>query len=136
MFAAHLGSANSDTISLPSATITDAQGSPATARAIYRVDSNGKVYSRINGGAAVEIGQWCDPVASAGGYEARASVLSGTVNTGMFGTWLALTSSYEWGQEVTTNSFVTGQFQVEIRATGTGTVLATATIDAEADRTL
>lgn len=137
MFAAHLtSSANGDAISLPDRTIVDAQTSPATARAIYRVDADGNVYEKIGAAAAVLISQWCNPALNAGNYEARATILSGSVNTGTFGSWQALSTSREWGQEVTTNSFVIGQFQVEIRNATTLAVRATATVDAEADRTI
>ena len=137
MFAAHLtSSGNSDVISLPLRTIYDGEVSPATARAIYRIDSDGYVYEKIGSLPAAVIDQWCDPVTNTGNYEARATITSGSVNTGTFGSWLALSTSREWGQTLTSSIFITGQFLVEVRSIATGVVRATADIETEADRTL
>lgn len=107
--------------------------SAGTATAAYRLGSNGKVYQVING-TQTFIEDWCVPNTSAGNYEARVTVTSGSLTSGTTGTWLALTSTRDWAlQETSSGNTSLCTFTVEIRPTG-GSALDSATINLEASR--
>lgn len=106
-----------------------------TAVASYQIASNGKVYKTV-GATTTEIEQWCTPTSAAGNYEVFATLNSSTgsgLASGTTGAWLALTSNRTWTvTESTSGNTSTAQLGMQIRRVGTGTVLATATIDLEA----
>lgn len=102
--------------------------SSTTATAVYRVASDGKVYSVVNGGAARELEQWCTPTTSAGNYEARATVTAGALTSGTTGSWVALTSTRDWTlQETVSGTAALCTFTIELRPIG-GATIASATI--------
>jgi len=113
-------------------------GVPAgeTAVASYQIASNGKVF-KIEGATTTEIEQWCTPTSAAGDYEVWATLNSSTgsgLSSGTTGSWLALTSNQTWTVTESTSGNLSGaELGMQIRKTGTGTVLATATINIEAD---
>jgi hypothetical protein len=117
------------TISITNKTITRSTIS-GTATATYTLDNDGNV--RSHSGTVQEV--WCSifGVATAGptaNYEARATLQSGTINTGTFGSWLNLGTDRSWSN-VNPNeddSTISGTMLIEIRSTG-GTVLDSATI--------
>lgn len=134
-----LGVAQNVTIVLTSQTglnsIVD-QVSSGTATVSYQIASNGKVYKTI-GATTTEIEQWCTPTSAAGNYEVfatlNASVGSGLAS-GTTGAWLALTSNRTWTVNESTSGNLSGaELGMQIRKVGTGTVLATATINLEAE---
>lgn len=116
-------------IAITNQTISAGVFSPDTAEAGYRLNSNGKVYKNQNG-SLTEIETWCTPTSEASNYEARVTVVSGVTPTGTIGSWVALSSTREWTvQEPTPGNTSTSTFTVEIRRTGTTTVLDSATIE-------
>ena len=119
-------------IAITNQTISAGVFSPDTAEAGYRLNSNGKVYKNQNG-SLTEIETWCTPTSEASNYEARVTLISGTTPSGSVGTWVALSSTRDWTiQETIPGDTDTSSFTVEIRRTGTTTVLDSATIDLSA----
>jgi hypothetical protein len=116
-------------ISITNYTIGAGVFAPDVAEAGYRLNSNGKVYE-IKNGTFTELETWCTPTSEASNYEARVTVVSGVTPTGTIGSWVALSSTREWTvQEPTPGNTSTSTFTVEIRRTGTTTVLDSATIE-------
>lgn len=107
-----------------------------TATASYQIASNGKVFKTI-GATTTEIEQWCTPTSAAGNYEVFATLNSSTglgLSSGTTGSWLALTSNQTWTVTESTSGNLSGaELGMQIRKIGTGTVLATATINIEAE---
>jgi hypothetical protein len=119
-------------ISISNESIFALSFAPDDATAAYRLNSNGQVESLVNG-SPTTLEQWCTPTSAAGNYEARVTVTSGALSSGTTGTWLALSTSRTWSvtQSGAGSSFCS--FTVEIRRTGTTTVLDSALIDLVAD---
>lgn len=108
-------------------------GGGTAANVGYRLTSAGQVDAREQS-TYTNVGQWCTPTSFASDYEVLITVISGVTPTGSpVGSWSALSASREWGVSagIGTNNF--SQFTAQIRKTGTGTVLASATIYLEAD---
>ena len=84
-------------------------------------------------GGGTYSGEWM-LVGPASGYEARFTILSGTLSTGTAGSWLNLGTTRTWTVSRSTIGSTICQGTVEIRDAATLAVLATATITLEADR--
>ena len=108
-------------------------GTAATAK--YELQSDGDIIGNgVAGGGDVDIGDWVEPRAAAGGdYECKVTINSGSLTTGTSGSWLALSSTRTWTivQGVLGSSNV--NFTVEIRLVGSTTTLDSATIDLTAE---
>lgn len=126
-----LGAIAGVVISITNRSISVITGGFSSATVGYRLNSNGNV-ERNQQGSYSTIEQWCTPASQASNYEARATIVSGSPS-GTFGSWLALSSSREWTLFAAQNNFETAQITVEIRQTGTTTVLDSATITLTAD---
>lgn len=112
--------------------IASNQSAPATAG--YSVNSNGFDYERVQSVSSV-LTQWVTPTSAGGNYEVFATVTSGSVTTGTTGSWVATSGNPEWTRSngaVGTIVFTT--LSMQVRATGTTTVLDTWTINLEAER--
>lgn len=108
-------------------------GGGTSANVGYRLTSAGQVDVREQS-TYTNVGQWCTPTSVAADYEVLITVTGGVTPTGSpVGSWASLSASREWGISagIGTNNF--SDFTVQIRKTGTTTVLATATIHLEAD---
>lgn len=129
MFAAHLAGGGTR-VSLSGYTVVHVNA--AGARAAFRLGADGKAYTAT---AMVETYRqdWVQPLTDAGLYEVRATLQSGTVTSGPFGTWDALSSDREWVSTSSPGTFRTGTFLVEIRDAATSTVRASATILLESE---
>lgn len=125
-----IGSTGNDAlIAITNRTISAFVFPPNTAEAGYRLGADGKVYKYENG-VFTEIETWCTPTSQASNYEARVTVNSGSTPTGSVGTWAALSSTRSWTISETTSGVNNlSNFNVEIRRTGTTTVLDSAVID-------
>jgi len=126
-----LGSAG-DTLSLSNQTITSVVASPATASTVYYLNNDGTIQREING-VVTGLGDWLVPGVNASNYEVFATLDSGSLTTGTTGSWLNLGTSRVWS--LTNSSFgpQTTQITVQIRRTGTATILASATITFNAE---
>ena len=100
----------------------------------YQINTNGFDYERINGVDTV-LSQWVTPSSAGGNYEVFATVTSGSVSSGTTGSWVATSGSPLWTRVTpivgTINIVV---LSMQVRATGTGTVLDTWTVTLEAER--
>ncbi len=134
VFQAAVTMVGSPRVSLPTTTnVTHSQTGGATAG--IRVDNVG-VYSRREGGVFTPIQNWVTPTVFAPGtYEVMFTVLSGTVNTAgsdATGSWLALTSTRNWGRtQGSLSATVTGTLQIRLGVT----VLASSSVTLVADAT-
>lgn len=121
-------------ISITNQSITDSDATAAYA--YYFLTAGGQVEQSTQAGGASpsNIEQWCTPTSAASNYEARVTVTSGSLTGGSStGTWLALSSTRNWYvSESTSGNTKQCIFTVEIRRTGTTTVLDSATITLEA----
>jgi hypothetical protein len=100
----------------------------------YQINTNGFDYQRINGVDTL-LSQWVTPTSAGGNYEVFATVTSGSVSSGTTGSWVATSGSPLW----TRVAAVVGTINIvslsmQVRATGTGTVLDTWTVTLEAER--
>jgi hypothetical protein len=90
-------------------------------------------------GTGAGSGTWLTGGGTNADYEARASNLTGNTGnaTGTYNTWLVLSTSRTWGLVAgAIGTLRTTSFTLEIRmAASPNTVLATATVNMEADRT-
>ena len=117
-------------IHLENATISDADpGSPYDGQAEFVLGSNGEAYEyrKPVSGSDVQIFTWLLS-GSAGDYEARVTVTSGTLDSGTADTWEVLSTSRRYGVARTTTGSESCTFDVEIRDTATQTVQASCTV--------
>ena len=105
----------------------------SAAAASYRVKSTGYDYKIING-AETTNQQWITPTSQGGNYEVYATVTSGTITTGTFGSWLATTTNPTWGVVARSGAYVAGVITMQVRKTGTTTVIDTWTVSLEASQ--
>lgn len=121
-------------ISITDQSIFDLDASDAYA--YYFLTSGGQVASSTQAGGTspTTLEQWCTPTSQASNYEARVTVTTGTLSGGSgTGTWLALSSTRNWFvNESRSGASTLCIFTVEIRRTGTTTVLDSASITLEA----
>lgn len=110
-----------------------AAGVPAQS-AGYQINTNGFDYQRINGVDTL-LNQWVTPSSAGGNYEVFATIVSGSVSSGTTGSWVATSGSPLWTRVAaivgTINTVI---LSMQVRATGTGTVLDTWTVTLEAER--
>jgi hypothetical protein len=120
------------TVNFNDAVVT-AAGVPAQS-AGYRIDANGFVYQVVNG-VDTSLGQWVTPTSAAGNYEVFATVTSGSVSSGTTGSWVATSGSPLWTRvAVISGTINIVELVMDVRATGTGTVLDSWSITLEAER--
>jgi len=99
----------------------------------YRVDVNGVDYQVVNG-TSTALSQWATPTSIGGNYEIFATVISGSVSSGTTGSWVATSGSPLWTRAAATFGTFIVELSMQVRATGTGTVLDTWTVTLEAER--
>lgn len=123
--------ASAVTITLDALSIYGYASSPATASAVYQINSNGSVYENINGAGYTFRDLWCVPASEAIYYECYASLVTGTLSGGSAatGTWLALSTTREWNVSQSTAGSKYTVINVGIRRAGTTTILASADIE-------
>ena len=100
----------------------------------YRINTNGFVYQVVNG-VDTSLGQWVTPSSAGGNYEVFATIVSGSVSSGTTGSWVATSGSPLWTRVAAISGTInTVVLSMQVRATGTGTVLDTWTVTLEAER--
>jgi hypothetical protein len=120
------------TVNFNDAVVT-AAGVPAQS-AGYRINTNGFVYQVING-TDTSLGQWVTPSSAGGNYEVYATLVSGTLSSGTTGSWVATSGTPLWTRvAVISGTINTVELGMDIRATGTGTVLDSWSVTLEAER--
>ena len=119
------------TVTINNGLVSDFQvGTNSTASITF--NSNGTVSSVGNAGTYTT--DWIDPTSAApDDYEIRATISSGTMTSGTFGSWLALTSNRTWSKTQFTVGSSSAQVLFEIRK-GSGSVLDSGTITFNVER--
>ena len=113
--------------------IVTAAGVPSQS-AGYRINTNGFVYQVVNG-VDTSLGQWVTPSSAGGNYEVFATLVSGTLSSGTTGSWVATSGTPLWTRvAVISGTINTVELGMDIRATGTGTVLDSWSVTLEAER--
>ena len=120
-------------ISITNQTITEAGFGFAT-DASYKLGANGNAYGGALGFENY-LEQWVTPTARAIDYEAKVTLVSGTLTSGTVGSWLALTADRTWYAHANAGGYKSCTFTLEIRRAGVATVLDSATITVTADAT-
>jgi hypothetical protein len=129
-----LGSAGDPaTISITNQNVADFTGGARTATAGYRLTSAGIAQTLVNA-TYTTVETWCVPTSEAVNYEVFVTV-SGNLDFGPTGSWTSLSTTQTWYNQASVGNSSIGTLTVEIRRTGTTTVLDTATISLEADAT-
>jgi hypothetical protein len=121
-----------ETVSISDTSVTATRVGSGTAVAGYVLASSGDI-NRLNNANTTDIGDWITPKSAASGYECKATVSLGSLSSGSTGSWLALTSDRSWTCNQSTPGTKSATIVVEIRKTGTTTVLDSATITLEAN---
>lgn len=130
-----MGSSADAVISITDQNISYSSGGLTQSTAGYRLNANGQAEANEQNSYST-LEQWCTPTSAASNYEVRATMNYGTLASGTVGSWLALSSSREWTVFASIGTNEQAGFTVEIRRTGTTTVLDSATITLEADAIL
>ena len=120
------------TVNFNDAVVT-AAGVPAQS-AGYRINTNGFVYQVVNS-VDTSLGQWVTPSSAGGNYEVYATLVSGTLSSGTTGSWVATSGTPLWTRvAVISGTINTVELGMDVRATGTGTVLDSWSVTLEAER--
>jgi len=119
-------------IVLSNQSIQDFTGGARDATAGYRLTSAGLAQSLVNV-TYTTLETWCTPTSEAGNYEVFATLVSGSTPSGTIGSWVALSTTQDWVLSSSIGISKVCQLSLQIRRIGTTTVLATATIDLDAD---
>jgi hypothetical protein len=113
--------------------VVTAAGVPSQS-AGYRIDTNGSVYQVVNS-VDTSLGQWVTPTSAGGNYEVYATLVSGTLSSGTTGSWVATSGSPLWTRAaVISGTLNIVELGMDVRATGTGTVLDSWSVTLEAER--
>lgn len=111
-------------ISLNSKTVQQVKTDPANALASYTLANTRAV--QVSPGSTSD--EWAVSGITVGDFEARATVVSGSVSGGTTGSWLGLGTSRTWERNRTTVGTSEAVLTIEIRDVATSTVRATASI--------
>ena len=128
-----IGSDGGNPITISAQTVQEITGGGSAANAEYRLGSDGVIYTRTGTGSYTAIGNWCTPTSLASGFEVYATPTTGTPSSGATGSWLALSSTQTWAVSASIGANKFCVMTVDIRRTGSGTVLDSAAITLEAD---
>lgn len=122
----------SATVDFIDQSIYSGAASPATAG--YRVNTDGFDYEGVQGVYSV-LTQWVTPSLAGGNYEVFATAVLGSVTTGTTGSWVATSGSPTWTRtNGSVGTLVQTVLYLQVRATGTATVLDTWYVTLEAER--
>jgi hypothetical protein len=124
-------------ISITNQNISGFTFTPDVSETIYSLGGllgqDGKVYEVTTYSGYVELEQWCTPTSAASNYEAFVTVTSGSLASGITGSWVSLNVARQWSvSEASSGNSQICTFTIQIRKIGTATVLDTATITIEA----
>ena len=102
---------------------SDYQISPSNAYAYYSINNTGYVTATTNPSA-----QWSFPLSAASNFEVYATLVSGSVSSGTFNTWLSLGTSRMWHCAENGIGTQNAEISFQVRKIGTSTVLDTWTL--------
>lgn len=117
-------------VSLSDQSISERRANPNSAQATYQLNTDGNVYAVRNQTGSTLLERYAaDPSA----YQARVTMVAGTLTIGdATDTWLALTSTRQWGVSQSSVGANDAVFDVEIRRADTLQVMDTARISVSA----
>jgi len=104
---------------------------PATAG--YTVNANGSDYQTVNASTTV-LTQWVTPAYVGGNYDVYATLNSGTLYSGTTLTWLSTSGSPAWQCVQVGAGSKFANLTIQVRASGTPTVLDTWNISLTAEK--
>lgn len=104
-----------------------------TATAQYQIKSDGTLWFTSGNNTLVQSSDWLDFGASSS-YEVRATLTSGTLDSGTTGSWLSLSTTQTWSISQGIVGVNTAAITIEIRNATTGVVVDTAYITLYAER--
>lgn len=105
----------------------------AGASAAYQINTNGSDYQIVNGTSTV-LTQWVTPTTSGGNYEVFATLTGGSLSSGTTGSWVATSTSPQWTRTQAVVGSSDATLSMQVRATGSSTVLDTWTVYLYAER--
>jgi hypothetical protein len=92
-----LGGGINNPITIADATVNALAVTVGDAQAVYQLTSAGDIVRTTDGAnTTADAGDWLNPKADMGLYEARFDVLSGALSAGTNGAWEALSSNRSW----------------------------------------
>lgn len=107
----------------------------AAATASYTVNSSGTDSQTVNGVTST-LSTWVTPTSAGGNYEIRATLSSGSLNSGTVGSWLPTSGNPSWGvRAALSGNFSFANLAMEVREVSTITVLDSWAVSLEAERT-
>ena len=123
------GAANFTTASYLTSGLSDDQSAPGEfANVKYQINADGYVYVDQGYSGLVQGEQWSTPTSLANNFEVRATLNSGTTQTGTYGTWLYLATTRTWEKIIYENGANQNQaanVSFEVRKKGSTTNLDT-----------
>ena len=128
------GTSAAPTITLTNRSVTYSSGGILSANAGWRASNDSYIYTGVGSAspAYTQREQWDNIPATVGDYEIYATY-TGDTPSGTFGSWLNLGTTRTWLLTASPGSTLSAILSVDIRKVGTGTVLASATINLTAD---
>lgn len=96
------------------------------ATAIYSLVNNGNINQSTDAGTS-DIGDWILPKTNFSAYEAKVTMISGSLTSGTSGSWLSLGTTRDW-EFGAVGPGASVSFTLEIRGAASTAVVASATI--------
>lgn len=92
----------------------------------YELQNDGDIIESTSSGGSIDVGEWIVPKAAAGIgiFSVRATLNSGSLDSGTTGSWLALSTPRTW----TVGAGGAANLTLDLSADGGSTVLASATV--------
>jgi len=115
-------------------TVADASISPANATASFELNTDGNI-NTVGGAGAITAGQWTVPGNDASQFEVVATLTSGAVSSGSFGT-LNLGTTRLWSRTQSVVGSASVHFTLAIRRVGTGVTLDSTTVTLDVEETI
>lgn len=126
------GSANFTTDTFFTSGLSDDQSIPGEYATVqYQINPDGYVYVDEQYSGLTSYEQWCTPAGFASNFEVRATLDTGTMSGGTFGSWLDLSTNHEWTKTIGENGANQNEgaaVSFEVRKKGYTTILDTWTI--------
>ena len=111
-------------VAMPDVNVVVSNTSPTTSNASITLNSTGGWTT-----TDAQSGNWLAGSNNGAAYDVRATLNSGSAGGSGFGTWLQLNANRSWSQGQVAVGSTTSNITLEIRPTGGGANLDTATID-------
>ena len=114
--------------------VGDTSVSPANATASFELNADGNI-NTVGAGGALTVGQWTVPGNDTSQFEVVATLTSGAITSGSFGT-LNLGTTRLWSRTQFVIGSASVQFTLAIRRVGTGVTLDSTTVTLDVEETI